>query len=296
MSSLMDLIQKNFSPAKPLVPFDPDRPLPAAPDKELTAAQVISRGGQAEPPAWPSPADLPSVVAARRQLQAAEENLAKLKRDIDQARAASATRPVGAEDWRKYLAGGEVRGRDKNAQASAERAAALEALLPAAKQAVDEAKAAGQAAWESCPAALWDAAAAEWKSAVVAVAASLALAVRAQLKLRSFSDRFFAHQRLHRLPEGGAVAPGLHPGGRRREETIFDALLHPVAPRANNDVVRFLEQLRAAGVLGYAPCDLRALDMTPAPHEALYRLDAVLAEIAGQLRPEPEPQPEKKGP
>ena len=71
--------------------------------------------------------------------------------------------------------------------------------------------------------------------------------------------------------------------------------LEALAARASNDVVRFLEALRGCGVLQYAAPDLGALDMTPAPHEALRTLYAVLEKVAG-LTPPAAPSPPGPGP
>jgi hypothetical protein len=292
MSILMDLAAKNFAP-RPLADHAPGRPPPEpAPEKELTAAQVVHRGG--EPAPWPSPDDLPEVKAARQQLRDAEAALERLRRDIDAARAAAATKAPDAADLARYLKDGRAPGRDKDAQAAGERARALEALVGPAKEAVEAARAAGRAAWDAAPAALWAAAEPEWRAAVTAVAATLAQAVRAQLVLRALSERYAEFLRRHRLPEGEAV-PGFYHRGLRLEPQLFDALLHERSPRANNELIKFLEDLRRAGALDYAAFDLRPLDLARATDAALLRLDDVMKEVAGQLRPEPEPEPEKKG-
>jgi hypothetical protein len=294
MSSLMDFAARSFdaSRPRPLGTAEPGAPPPPPPpERELTAAQVVGRG--AEPPPWPGPDDLASVQAARQQLRDAEENLARLKKDIDAARAASAAKPPTAEDLKQYLAGKKTPERDKAAQAAAERAAALAQLLPLAQAAVEEARAAGRAAWEAAPAALWAAAEPEWRAAVVGVARTLAACARAQLRLRSVGERYFAHWRRHRLPEGAATPAGFHPRGLRLDQAIFDVLLHPSAPRASSDLIRFLEGLRLAGVLAYEGFDMRPLDAARATDEALFRMDDVLKAVAGQAGPEakkPEPQ------
>jgi hypothetical protein len=292
MSTLIDLVQKNFSPPPPLAPFEPGRALPPAPERQLTAQEVVGRG--AEPPPWPPPDTLPAVVAARQQLRDAEENLARLKKDIDAARRAAATTAPGAAELAAYLKDNKPPARDRGAQAAGERAQALSGLVEPAKEAVERARAAGAAAWADVPEQLWANVEGEWRAAVLSVAATLAAAARAQLALRALSDRHAAFWTKHRLAERPAPV-GFQPPGRPRRESICDGLLHPEAARASNDVVRFLEALRGRGVLSYEPVDLRALDMTPAPHEALYRLDAVLAEVAGQPRPEPTPEPKKGG-
>jgi hypothetical protein len=293
MSTLMDLVQKNFSGPQPLVPFDPSQPGQPPPARQLTAQEVVGRG--AEPPPWPAPDTLPAVVAARQQLKDAEENLARLKKDIDQARAASATKAPDAADLARYLKEGKPPPRDQKAQQAGERAALLSGLLEEAQRAVDKARAAGAAAWAKVPEAVVSAIEAEWHAAVLSVGRTLAAAAVAQLHLRSLSDRYAAFWTKHRLAQRPAPL-GLQQPGRPQRESVCTGLLHPEAARASNDVVRFLEALRGCGVLSYEPVDLRALDMTPAPHEALLRLDDILREVAGQLRPEPTPQPEQKGP
>jgi hypothetical protein len=215
MSSILDLVAKNFTPPQPLVPFDPSQPGETLPERQLTAQEVVGRG--AEPPAWPAPDTLAAVVQARQQLKDAEENLARLRKDIDQARAASTSRAIGPEDLARYLKDGRPPGRDKDAQAAGERARALEALVGPAKEAVEAARAAGRAAWDAAPAALWVAAEPEWRAAVLLVAATLAAAARAQLQLRAFGERFAEHQRRHRLPEARAVPPQHARGPVRRE-------------------------------------------------------------------------------
>jgi hypothetical protein len=292
--SILDFTAKRFAARRPLAAEVPGRPPPEpAPEKELTASQIVHRGG--EPPAWPSPDDLPEVRAARRQLKDAEENLARLRRDLDAARAASTAKAVGAEDLQKYLKDGKPPARDRDAQAAGERAQALQALLPAAQQAVEEARAAGRAAWEAAPAHLWSQVGPEYRARATEVAATLCAAARAQLKLRAFGERYFAFLRGQRLPEPAAVPPGLHPRGLRLEEAVFDNLLHATSPRPHDELVRLLEQFKAAGVLDYQAFDLRPLDAARATDESLLKLDDLVKEIAGPERPEPTPEPEKKG-
>jgi hypothetical protein len=292
--SILDMAARNFAAGRPLAAHEPGRPPPEpAPEKELTAAQVVGRGG--EPPAWPAPDSLPEIVQARQQLQDAEANLSRLKKDIDDARRASATSAPGAADLTRYLKDGKPPARDREAQAAGERARALEALVGPAQAAVEAARAAGAAAWAKVPEQVWAAVEGEYRAAAAEVAATLAAAARAQLALRALSERFFEFCRRHRLPEPAAVPPGFHPRGLRLDPQIFDALLHERSPRPGDDLVRFLEQLRQAGVLDYAAFDLRPLDAARATDESLLRLDDVVKEIAGPFRPEPTPEPEKKG-
>jgi hypothetical protein len=294
--SILDFARKSFDATvpRPLGAAPPGAPPPPPPpEKELTAAQVVGRG--AEPAPWPSPDDLAEVKAARQRLRDAEDALARLKKDIDLARAASAAKPPGAEDLARYLKDGKSPGRDKDAAAAAEKAAALAALLPVAQAAVEQARDEGRRAWEQAPAALWAAAEPAWRAAVLEVARTLAACARAQLALRAVGDRYFAHWRRHRLPEGAATPAGFHPRGLRLDQAIFDVLLHPSAPRASSDLIRFLEGLRLAGVLAYESFDLRPLDAARATDESLYRMDDVLKSVAAGGAGANEPKPQKGG-
>jgi hypothetical protein len=295
MTTLMDFAARSFdaSRPRPLGAAPPGAPPPEpAPERQLTAAEVVGRG--AGPPAWPSPDDLPAVRAARQQLKDAEENLARLKKDIDLARAASSSKPHGPEELARYLKDGKAPGRDRAAQEAAERARGLEGLLDTAQGEVDRARAAGRAAWDGVPAQVWAAVDAEWRSLVRDVARTLSAAARAQLALRAFAERLAAFRQRHRLRPGPAVPPDFHPPGFPPREAALECLLMPAAPRANNDLVILLEQLRACGVLTYAPFDLRPLDWGKATDAALLRLDDVLKEVAGQPEPK-KPEPQKGG-
>jgi hypothetical protein len=296
MPTFLDMVAANFATPTPLAPHEPSQAPPEPPPEvQLGTTAVVHRGEP--PPAWPGPDDLADVAAARRQLREAEENLRRLQKDIAEARAAGVTRPPGAADFKRYLEGGKVPSRDKDAAAAAEKAALLQGLLPEAERLVAEARLAGEKAWEQAPAALWRAAAPEWEGLVLRLAASLCMASLAQLALRSFDERYAEHLRRHRLPEAAAVPAGFDPPGRPPARGAFGCLLLPTAPRPGNDVVILLEQLRQLGLLHYRAFDLRPLDWSRATDAALLALDDVVRQVAGQPRPgaATEPEPDKKG-
>jgi hypothetical protein len=292
MPTFLDMVAANFTPPRPLAPHEPGRPEPEPPPEvQLSTTAVVFRG--AEPPAWVSPNEMPEILASRRQLEEAEANLAKLRKDIDLARAASSSRPVGPEELLRYLKDGRAPGRDKDAAAAGERARALEQLVGPAKEAVEVARAGGAAAWDEVPARVWAAAEAEWKTLALEVARTLAAASLAQLALRAFAERYAEFLRANRLPAAAGVPAGFDPPGRPAERGAFDCLLLPTAPRPVNHVIVFLEQLRRAGLLTYEGFDLRPLDWARSTDSALLRMHDVLREVAGQPRPEPGPEPKK---
>jgi hypothetical protein len=292
--NVVESIQQQFLRRVPLADIGGGAPpLPPVPDVELSATEVLGLGGKP----WKSPHELASVVQAREKLKAAEADLAKLESDLATARGASSAKPSGPEELAAYLQHGRPPGRDKDAQANAERAAALQGLLPVACEAVKAAKEAGSLAWSTAPAEIWASEVEpEWKKVMTEVAAALCRLALAQLALRSLQDRFTEHWRRYALAAGKVMHTGFHANGVRVEGAVFDGLLHGRAPMPNIEVLKFLDCCKAEGLIQFQPLDdVRALYPARVNDAALRAVHELLKAVAAQGGAGPEPQPEKKG-